>query len=173
MKEFHILLRTLCLTALLCLTATHALAYMTCPTADGCAISASGYENERIFVVEKDVNARLCAVTKGSVLVILPGVTLTVSDRFYNEGTIYALGLLRFDEGIEGAENWGTIYTNTPTFIQSIRNEGIINNYNIFNYFQKVPARAPTSTQSGWKEYWEIKFVCGEDSYLMGNYKEQ
>ena len=170
MKEFHILLRTLCLTALLCLTATHALAYKIY---DGGNIEVDSYQmgNDKILVVTKDVTVKYCSVQEGYALVTLPGVKVIVSNEFENSGTIYTFGDTFVYSGNSHNSNMGTINTTNIWYASGFVNSGTINQE--FNPFQKIPAERPTSTtQNGWKEYWKSEIVCGEDKYLLGYYTE-
>ena len=172
MKRFNSIIRTLCLVALLCLTSENAFAYKIYDSGDINVFSGS-MGSDKIFVVTEDVTVDNCEIDNGYALVILPGVTVTVNLYFINSGTIYVFGILDCTKVLYNA-NGGTIYMSMNEYGpwgQYFNPTG--NNENaVFPTLQKVPAKAPTSTQNGWKEYWEAKIVCGDDSYPMGNYEQ-
>ena len=169
MEHINSIIRTLCLVALLCLTSGNAFAYKVYDNGD---INANlwNMENDKILVVTKDATVGNCYVAEGYALVILPGVTVEVTSNFNNQGTIYVFGKLYCVVG-HIYNNGGTINMIYPGKVEGEFMGSGTKNDN-FNPFQVVPAKAPTSTENGWKEYWEAKSVCGNDSYIEGNYEQ-
>ena len=169
MKQINPILRTLCITALLCMTSVSAFAYKTYDGDGRINVFSLSMGDDKILVVTEDATVDDLFVDEGYALVVLPDVTLTVTGKFDNEGTIYFIGQLRY-ESKEESTNLGTINVLGKFSISEIIDRGTIN-YN-FNPFQIVPAKAPSSTQNGWEKYWEMNFVCGEDSYHEGYYEQ-
>lgn len=166
MKKINSIIRTLCLVALLCLTSGNAFAYKIYGSGDIDATSWSpAMRSDKILVVTENATVNNCNVAEGYALVILPGAKVEVTQTFSNQGTIYVFGLLLCWEGIYPS-NGGTIKIIGGNFLHNkLIGQGTINEN--FNPFQLVPIKAPTSNETGLKEYWEAKFVCGDDVYPM------
>ena len=166
MKKINSIIRTLCLVALLCLTYGNAFAYKIYGSGDIDATSLSrAMGSDKILVVTENATVNNCSVDAGYALVILPGAKVEVTKTFYNQGTIYVFGLL-LCWGNTYPYNGGTINKIDGAFLYNeLMGQGTINGN--FNPFQLVPVKAPTSNETGLKEYWEAKFVCGDDVYPM------
>ena len=188
MKQINSILRTLCLTALLCMTSVSASAYKVYDN----SFPFYGEEigpflgNERILVIDKDIKTGNFTTpgSKEYAIIIIPGVTVTVTENFLNDSKIYVFGTLKLQiDGEIGKDNRGTIYIVTEGTIISeggdIKNRSqgkieIVSPETILTK-AKLSGQAPTPTANGWKDYWAkgIESTAHDDFYPMYYYSDE
>ena len=174
-KQTFSLFRTLCLTALFCLTSLHAFAYKYLDYTNilswrDLILNAETMGDDKIMVVNHiapDIPFVTLYIDEGYALIILDDADMLVMNGFCNKGTIYCLGRL---EIWGSGDNPGTI--NIGNYVQLLGkyNGGTINSG--FSPDQMVHAIAPTPEQTGLTAYWEKKIVYGGDSYIFGYYAD-
>lgn len=171
MKQINSILRTLCLTALLCMT----------------SVSASAYEifnghifSDGIYVVQQDKTISDLTVIEDEVLIILPGVKITVNTNFCNTGTIYVFGTLN-NRVTNNNDNDGTIYLVDKGKIEKKTTKDGVEWWKkpqnkIFSEIatkKKQEVQAPTTTADGVREYWMKGIAQGDDFYPMEYYSDE
>ena len=171
MKQINSILRTLCLTALLCMTSVNASAY---------EIFNEVMMSNGIYVVQQDKTIETLNVKKEQVLIILSGVTITANTNFTNSGTIYVFGTLN-NNVTNMNENMGTIYLvdkgkikrTTDKFGNEWFNKPQSKNFSEIATKKKQEVQAPTTTADGVREYWMKGIAQGDDFYPMEYYSDE
>ena len=171
MKQINSILRTLCLTALLCMTSVNASAY---------EIFNEIMMSNGIYVVQQDKTIGTLNVKKEQVLIILSGVTITANTNFTNAGTIYVFGTLN-NNVTNMNENMGTIYLVDKGKIEKKTTKDGVEWWNkpqnkIFSEIatkKKQEVQAPTTTADGVREYWMKGIAQGDDFYPMEYYSDE
>ena len=198
MKQINSILRTLCLAALLCMTSVNASVYKVYDKSYD-----NGYffyevkdfmGNDRILVIDGNIETKsFCPqdVSKEYAFIIKPGVTMTITQDFFNESKIYVFGTLWLKDGMGEKVNKGTIYIVTGGTIISETGgtiisgggdiddgygEGKIENVSLEILTKaKLSGQAPTPTANGWKDYWAkgIESTAHDDFYPMYYYSDE
>ena len=176
MKKTNSILRTLCLTAWLCLTAASASAYKVYSPSMGTDLHW-GYGDDKILVIGSGTQAclRMLEIAEGYAVIIEDGARLDVNDDFNNNGNLYIFGEFFINQSAKIQNNYSNIYlgekSNTNISGSSFYNGGQI--YNSIAYSSHmIPGKFPVTTTSGWNNYWEQCIACGDDFYPMGGYFE-
>ena len=172
MKQINSILRTLCLTALLCMTSVNASAY---------EIFNGIIKSKGIYVVQQNITISDLNVTKDKVLIILPDVTIKVNTVFHNSGTIYVFGTLDNENVTNINDNMETIYLVDKGKIKRTTNTGDIEwwykpqskNFSEIATKKKQEVQAPTTTADGVREYWMKGIAQGDDFYPMEYYSDE
>lgn len=171
MKQINSILRTLCIAALLCMTSVNASAY---------EIFNGDIMSEGIYVVQQDKTINDLNVFKDQVLIILPGVTITVNTNFGNIGTIYVFGTLNNNVTTIN-DNVGTIYLVDKGQIKRTTNQHgeewfrapQSKKFSEIATKKKQEVQAPTTTADGVREYWMKGIAQGDDFYPMEYYSDE
>ena len=171
MKQINSILRTLCLTALLCMTSVNASAY---------EIFNEVIMSKGIYVVQQGKTIEDLNVHKDQVLIILPGVTITVDTDFSNSGTIYVFGKLN-NNVTNFNENIGTVYLvdegkiekKTDNFGHEWVQAPQTKKFSEIATKKKQEVQAPTTTADGVREYWMKGIAQGDDFYPMEYYSDE
>lgn len=166
MKHINIIFRTLCLTALLCMTSANASAYVVYDGQGDIILNPETMGDNRIMVVEGEVTVNSIEVSNDYVLIILPGARVTNEYVFYG-GDIYVFGALRINTSIYGL---GEIYLVVGGEFDGIKTSAPplhISPLNTVSATRKVGGKAPTDTEDGWMDYWEGEITCGDDAYPL------
>ena len=167
MKQINSILRTLCLTALLCMASVSASAYKVYDGSCDLSRIAEFMDTDKILVLKDRVTTNEFIVPEGYAVIIEGG--LVVNTRFENRGYIYNLSAISVGVNCE-VRNINTIY-NAEGCILSDRIVGRIYTFNPLSP-QKFAGSFPVTTTSGWNNYWGQGIACGDDFYLVGGYFE-
>ena len=192
MKQINSILRTLCLTALLCMTSVSASAYKFYDDNSFSSYGIYGEDivpflgNDRILVIDKNITIGNFSTpfSKEYAIIIIPGVTVTVTENFLNYSKIYVFGTLKFKDSMgDKPNNYGIIYIVTEGTIisegEDIKNrgEGTIETVSLETILTKakLSGQAPTPTANGWKDYWAkgIESTAHDDFYPMYYYSDE
>ena len=166
MKNITSILRTLCLTALLCIASVSASAYKVYERAmgDNLTIDQNTMGNDKILVIKGGplplpVPFSLY-ISPGYAVIIEPGVAV---GSFKNEGDLYVFGTLEFwlFEGVP--ENRSNIYTDGKNRIPKNMPGNIYTSIPYSSH--KVAGNFPITATSGWNNCWQKGITCGDDFY--------
>ena len=180
MKQINSILRTLCLTALLCMTSVNASAYVVYDnTSDLSEIinNISKSETDRILVIDQNISTDYFNVHSGLAIIIKPGVTVTVTSYFHNQSNLNDFGVLDYSNA-SSQYNYGTIYRvvgGTINVTKSMEGDGTIKNVFLEDITskKKCVGQKPEPGKSGWKDYWAIGISQDDDVYPWYTYEDE
>ena len=184
MKQINSILRTLCLTALLCMTSVNASAYVVYDNTSNLTEIIRDIINgidqgktDRILVFDQNISTDYFNVPSGLAIIIKPGVTVTVTSGFYNQSNLYVFGVLDYSNaGLQ--YNSGTIYKvagGTINGTESMAGNGTIKNVFLEDITskKKCVGQKPEPGKSGWKDYWAIGISQDDDVYPWYTYEDE
>ena len=180
MKKTNSILRTLCLTAWLCLTAASASAYKVYRPSSGIDDLLWGYGDDKILVIESQdiIETRNFEINKGYAIVIKAGTKVYVRESFYNSGDLYIFGDFVIGPNGKFAINRSNIYIDknksSYTYFDDniFQNDGQMYDHIVYSPRKVAGGSFPVTSTSGWNNYWEQGITCGDDFYPTGGFFE-
>lgn len=182
MKQINSILRTLCLTALLCMTSVNASAYVVYDNKSDLQTiinKISESETDRILVIDQDISTPDVNFFSGLAIIIKPGVTVTVTRGLANYSNLYVFGALDYSNVKVIATNSGTIYkVNGGTIIDGtieMKGFGTITEVSLKDIVSKkmCVGQKPEPGKPGWKDFWAKGISQDVDFYPMYSYEDE
>ena len=186
-KQINSILRTLCLTALLCMTSVNASAYVVYDNrSDPLALAEiignildgiNQGKTDRVLVIDQNITTSELTVSYGLAIIIKPGATLTVTSSFSNQSNLYVFGVLDYSNA-NYPSNYGTIYKvdgGTINGTESMKDNGTITDVSLKDITskKKFVGQKPEPGKSGWKDYWAIGISQDVDFYPIYTYEDE
>ncbi|MCQ2071493.1 MAG: hypothetical protein MJY96_00005 [Bacteroidaceae bacterium] len=183
-KQINSILRTLCLTTLLCMTSVNASAYVVYDWSDPLAEiiekildGINQGKTDRILVIDQSNPTSVLTVSNGLAIIIKPGATLTVTSSFSNQSNLYVFGVLDYSDA-KHPSNFGTIYKvdgGTINGTESMEDNGTITDVSLKDITskKKFVGQKPEPGKSGWKDYWAIGISQDVDFYPIYTYEDE
>ena len=176
MKQINSILRTLCLTALLCMTSVNASAYVVYDGTGNIGIGTN--KKDEIFVIDKDITTKTLSVEQGCAYIIKAGAKVTLFDNFDNFNTciLYVFGSLNLSE-TTNRNNHGIIYkVDEGTIINesNIMGPGLIKKVSLEEIISetKLSGQEREPGKPGWKDCWAKGISHGDDFYPIYYYED-